>query len=286
MDIQTLYPMNINYRYYDLEYFFKQCQKADLHNGELWLCPQHFLINSHFCEEPRKLKELMERYEVRIRCITPEQNNPKPSNIAARSSLLTEYTQNYFKRVIDLAYDLQCGIVLVTPGWNYHDEEPAAARRRAIVMLRRLCEYASDYGIVLAMETIWRPSSRVAWNIERAAEMMEGVGQDNFKLTLDLGAMGDADETIEQWFAAFGNRIVHCHFVDGTPTGHMPWGHGARSMKADLADFYRNGYEGGFSMEYVHPMSFHEPERFLAETRQQFIQALYEITTKSEKGGN
>lgn len=281
MDIQCLYPMNINYRYYNLEYFFRQCREAGQHNAELWLCPQHFLINSAYSQDPADIKELMERYQVQVRCVTPEQNNPKPGNIAARSPILIEYTRTYFKKVIDLAHYLGCGLVLVTPGWNYYDEEPEEAGKRSVAMLRELCEYAAEYGIVLAMETIWRVSSQVAWNIDGAGRILDGVKRDNLKLTLDFGAMGDAGETINQWFQAFGKEIVHCHFVDGTPTGHMPWGHGARSMKQDLADFYINGYEGGFSMEYVHGMSFREPERFLKETRQQFLQALDEIKKES-----
>ena len=281
MDIQSLYPMNINYRYYDLEYFFRQCREAGQHNAELWLCPQHFLINSTCSEAPEKIRDLMERYQVQVRCVTPEQNNPKPANMAARSPFLMEYTRTYLKRVIDLAHYLNCELVLVTPGWNYYDEEPGEAGKRSVAMLRELCGYAADYGIVLAMETIWQVSSHIAWNIEGAGRILEGVKRDNLNLTLDFGAMGDAGETINQWFQAFGKEIVHCHFVDGTPTGHMPWGHGARSMKQDLADFYINGYKGGFSMEYVHGMSFREPERFLKETRQQFLQALDEIKKES-----
>lgn len=45
MDVQSLYPMNISFRYFDLEKFFESCAKTGLHNAEIWLCPQHFLIN-------------------------------------------------------------------------------------------------------------------------------------------------------------------------------------------------------------------------------------------------
>lgn len=274
MDIQSLYPMNINYRYYDLEYFFQCCGDNGFHNAELWLCPQHFLINGQFSENPDKLLRLMDRYEVQIRCITPEQNNPKPNNIAAREPLLIRNTEEYFKRVIDLAERIGCPKVLVTPGWNYYDEEPACARDRSVAMLTRLCDVAAPRGIVLAMETIWKPSSQVACGIPQAKEILQRVDRENFKLTLDLGAMGDAGETIPQWCDAFGADLVHCHFVDGTPTGHMPWGHGARDMAQDLLDFLHGGYQGGFSLEYVHPMSFREPERFLLQSKDRFLNCL------------
>lgn len=282
MDIHSLYPMNINYRYYDLEYFFQSCKKNGLQNAELWLCPQHFLINGQFSEKPDKLLRLMDIYGVQIRCITPEQNNPKPNNIAAREPLLVRNTEDYFKRVIDLAAAIGCPMILVTPGWNYYDEEPARARDRSVAMLARLCDYAAPRGIILAMETIWKPSSQIACGIPQAKEFLQRVERDNFKLTLDLGAMGDAQETIPQWCGAFGADLVHCHFVDGTPTGHMPWGHGARDMAQDLRDFADGGYQGGFSLEYVHPMSFREPDRFVLQTKESFLTCLAHMTAPAE----
>ena len=44
MDAASLYPMNINWRYYELEAFFAACAEHGFSSAELWLCPQHFLI--------------------------------------------------------------------------------------------------------------------------------------------------------------------------------------------------------------------------------------------------
>ena len=56
MNRDQLYAMNIHYRYYDLEYFFRACQKMNLKHAELWLCPQHFYINSMWSESPEKFE--------------------------------------------------------------------------------------------------------------------------------------------------------------------------------------------------------------------------------------
>ena len=58
MDRQQLYAMNIHYRYYDLEFFFKKCHEMNFHNAEIWLCPQHFYINSVINENSAKLKKI------------------------------------------------------------------------------------------------------------------------------------------------------------------------------------------------------------------------------------
>lgn len=267
---EQLYAMNIHYRYYELEYFFQKCREMGFKNAELWLCPQHFYINSMWSESLDKLRYLMAAYEVRIACICPEQNNPKPNNVAARSELLIQNTKNYFRRVIELAAGIGCDKVLITPGWNYHDEDANAARERSIKMLQTICDMASPYGISLAMESIWSRSSVIANTKEKVKLIKDGVNRRNFKLTIDLGALGDVSETVEEWFEVFGNEIIHCHFTDGNPTGHMPWGLGERNMYEVLQEFEVNGYQGGFSMEYVDARSFVNPEKWDRQTLEQF----------------
>lgn len=278
MNRDQLYAMNIHYRYYDLEYFFRACQKMNLKHAELWLCPQHFYINSMWSESPEKLKGLMKRSGVQISCICPEQNNPKPNNIAARSELLIENTRKYFQNVIILASELGCDRILVTPGWNYHDEEVDEARKRSIRMLQSLCDIADPYGISLAMESIWDHSSDIANTKEKVKLIKDGVDRENFKLTVDLGALGAVSESIEEWFALFGEDIIHCHFTDGKPagcpTGHMPWGLGERNMLEVLKAFEANEYRGGFSMEYVDARSFRNPEKWDRQTVEQFESCL------------
>lgn len=274
MDAASLYPMNINWRYYDLESFFAACAEHGFSFAELWLCPQHFLINAQYSEDPSRLVALMEEYGVELSCICGEQNNPKPNNMAARGELLIANVRAYFERVIDLAELVGSPLVLVTPGWNYYDESVEEARTRSAAMLSRLADYAAPRGITLALESIWAVSSQIAPTIEDIASLKDRVDRENLKLTLDFGAMGSAGETIGQWFDVFGHDLVHCHFVDGTPTGHMPWGHGTRDMVADLATFACNDYKGGFSMEYVHPMSFHDPAIYMEETKVLFEKCL------------
>lgn len=75
------------------------------------------------------LLKLMNKYNVKIQVICGEQNNPKPNNIAARDPFLIENTYKYFCRVVDLASQIGAKMILVTPGWNYYDENPDVARK-------------------------------------------------------------------------------------------------------------------------------------------------------------
>lgn len=276
-----LYSMNTHYRYYDLDYFLKSSKENNINNIELWLCPQHFYINSFFYEDSKNLVSKLKKYNIKIKCICPEQNNPKPNNIAAREKDLIQYTFNYFKKVIDLAVEVKSELVLITPGWNYYDEDPAEARQRSITMIKRLCEYAYENNITLALESIWNKSSLIGDTIDKIHEIKEGVNQPNLKLALDLGALSSASETVQDWFDVFGEDIIHCHFVDGDPTGHLPWGEGELNMMEILQQFSDNKYSGGFSMEFIDSRSYKNPEKWDEKAKKIFVKNINLI-----EGGN
>lgn len=283
MDIQSLYPMNISYRYFDLEEFFASCARVGLHSAELWLCPQHVLINGQYSEGPERLLRFMDVYDVHPVCLCGEQNNPKPNNIAARGDLLINNTRSYFEKVISLAEAIGCPKVLVTPGWNYYDEPVERARDRSVRMLRRLSDYAAERGVGLVLESIWTKSSEVGPDIPSISLIKERVNRDNLFVAIDFGAMSAAGETVDDWFGAFGDSVAHCHFVDGAPTGHMPWGHGELDMLESLRAFERHGYQGGFSLEYVHPMAYRNPEFYVGETKMLFNRCLSQLAEDRDK---
>lgn len=276
-----LYSMNTHYRYYDLDYFLKSSEENNINNIELWLCPQHFYINSFFYGDSINLVKKLEEHNIKIKCICPEQNNPKPNNIAAREKDLIQYTFNYFKKVIDLAVEVKSELVLITPGWNYYDEDPAEARQRSITMIKKLCEYAYENNITLVLESIWNKSSLIGDTIAKIHEIKKGVNQPNLKLALDLGALSSASETVQDWFDVFGEDVIHCHFVDGNPTGHLPWGEGELNMREILQQFSDNKYTGGFSMEFIDSRSYKNPEKWDKKTKRLFVENINLI-----KGGN
>lgn len=261
MDISCISGMNTHYRYYDLEYFFSSVSKNKLSSVELWLCPQHFFVNNVAYESPEKLHRLMQKYHITIDCLCPESNNPKPSNIAARDLEIISNTKTYYKNVFEIAKEIGSKLVLITPGWNYYDEDPVVARQRSISMIKYLCNLASEYDITLTLESIWNKSSQIAPTIECIYEIISMVDKSNLKLTLDLGALASAKETVADWFEVFGSeKINHCHFVDGNPTGHKSWGSGERNMQTDLNAFYSNGFNGNFSFEFVDAACYRHPE--------------------------
>ena len=118
---ERICAMNIHYRFYPIEYFFSEISKNGFKNAEIWLCPQHFEVTYRGYEDSSKLKNLANKYGIKLACLCAEQNNPKPSNMAARDERIIEHSINYFKNLINLASELEVPKILLTSGWAYFD---------------------------------------------------------------------------------------------------------------------------------------------------------------------
>ena len=263
--IERIAGMNCHYRFYTLSDFFAGLQRNGITHAELWTCPSHFLLDAQHWQDTRAVRDLARQYEITIICLTPEQNNPKPHNLAAKDPELIERTYRYFCNAVCAAAELECNLLSVSSGWGFYSEPRAEAWKRSAEMLYRVAEYAHTHGVCLAMETLLPRETTLVRTLTEAKEMLRTVGSQGLKLNLDLGSMAAAGETVEQWFAACGAEIVHCHFVDGNPTGHLAWGEGNRNPGEDLNVFAQNDYLGFFSLELLSPEYYQTP--WLAEQK-------------------
>ena len=260
-----LCAMNGHYRFYELDVFFDEIQKAGFVNAELWTSPHHYFVDYQQYDDPVKLRHLAESHQVKIRCICPEQTNPKPNNVAVKGKAAKERVYAYYRNIVDAAKEAGADKVLITPGWAYYSEAVEEARKRSVEMLSRVSEYAAQKQILLVMEALQPNESRIANTAADLKALKQMVGNDNLKICLDLGAMARMGESIDDYFEVFKKDVAHCHFVDGAPVGHLAWGDGERSMKDDLEAFGRNGYEGLLSLESVNDRYYEKP--YLADQK-------------------
>lgn len=259
VNLEQISGMNSHYRYYTLDDFFGSMQKLGLHSVEIWSCGHHYLIDADSYQSTKALMKKAKGYGLKIICLTPEQNNPKPHNLASKDAELKKRTLKYFKNAIQAANELDCRNVLVTSGWALYSEDIEEAWKRSVEMIQQLCLFAQESNVVLAMETLMPEESRLVTDINSLKRMLNEVNSPALKVTLDLGAMANAGECIQDYFDAFGEKVVHSHFVDDGPTDHLAWGDGTRDMKSDFEIFQKNGYTGHFSLEYVNERYYENP---------------------------
>lgn len=241
--------MNCHYRYFTLESFFKYISKIGFKYAEIWTSPQHFFVDYIQNDDINVLKNLSERYEVKIHCICPEQTNPKPHNIASRDKNIIDRTIKYYKRIIDIAEKIGAEKIVTTSGWGFLDEDKEEALIRSVAMQKKICDYADKKNIKVCVEALQPIESNLVNNIEDLSCYLEKVNRDNLFICLDFGAMAKAGEDIEDYFEKFKDKIYHIHFVDGKPTGHLAIGDGERNYKVDLEKLQNYSYKNYLSLE-------------------------------------
>ncbi|WEV37409.1 sugar phosphate isomerase/epimerase family protein [Lactobacillus sp. ESL0677] len=265
-----LSAMNYYYRNFSLDYFLDSVSQDGLTNIELWTSPQHFWIEKDGHQDVKELKRKVAAHHLQIICLTPQQSNPNPYNLAAKDERLRKGSFGYFKNLIDSAVELNVHLVALNSGWDFYDENPAEAWDRSVAMLKKVADYAKDREVKIAIEALQPDESHLVNSIVDLKHYLKDVNKDNVGVNLDLGAMARNYETIAQYFESLGEKIIHCHFVDGNPVGHRCWGEGERNPGEDFNVFNYYGYQGYFTFEFGQSKYFLNP----AETERKALRFL------------
>ena len=116
--------------------------------------------------------------------LCPEQNNPKPWNIAAREAVARARTLEYFKNAVDIAAELGAGQVMVSSGWAFLDEPVEDAWKCSASMLRSIAEYAGERDIRLVFEALQPVESLIVNTAEDTRRMLDAVDHPALKAFL------------------------------------------------------------------------------------------------------
>lgn len=248
IDPKQLAGMNIHYRFYSLEYFLESQMRAGFQTIELWAGSPHFFLSNLEYDDCRRVKKMIRDRNLEVNVITPE-NCSVPYQFAASDPELYRRSFAYFKKGLDAGEELGCHIMAVHSGRGNLNEDREEAWKRGRDMLARLAEYAQTKGITLAMESLRPQETNLATTLKDVKRMVDEIHHPNFKAMIDTTAMGVAGENPEQWFEALGSDIVHMHFIDGTPYGHLIWGDGRHNLRQWLETLHRYQYHGLLSQE-------------------------------------
>ena len=251
--------MNIQYKYFPLTLFLDDAQRLGVENVELWGGAPHFYMEDMTYREIRAVDKEIRSRRLNLVCYTPEQC-VYPINLASGQPDTRRRSQKFFENSIRAASELGAGKVLVTSGTGYFDgSNREEAWKWAGEGLYALGEMAADYGITLALEVLRTDESNLVHDLPSLLKMLEELNHPSIGGMIDTIPMALAGERPAQYLKVLGNRLIHIHFIDGAPRGHLAWGDGVLDLEGYLEELDAYLYKGYLSLEITDGRYFMNP---------------------------
>lgn len=265
--------MNIHYLHYPLDYFLDSMNRMQIKNIELWGGSPHYYIEDLTISETKSIKKKIESRNLKLICFTPEQCI-YPVNIAAKEPYIRERSIRYFIKCIEAASELNSPMMLVTSGWGYLSESKEEAWKRSRDSLERILHKAELLGISLSLEPLRTDESNLVNNLSSLKKMLTEIHSPVLKGMIDTIPMALAGESIEDYFSALGKDLVHIHFIDGKPRGHLAWGDGILPLGKYVESLNSNNYEGYLTLEITDSGYLSDPENAVRKSIEKLKKAL------------
>lgn len=256
---QQICTLNIHYANFTLDYFLDCQQKLGVENVELLAGHQGLWLDHKGFEPTAPIRRKLEARGIKAPVITPE-NCGFAYQFASQEKDQFEHSFQYFANGIRMGAELGSTLMEANPGWGYAEESFEEVTKRAGEMFQRLCEVADEYNVTIACETLRPQESKTGDTLPKLKTLFDRVNHPRFKVMIDTCAMGVAGESIQDWFDTFGTEnIVHTHFIDGNPYGHLVWGDGNHNLEKYLKALKDNGYTGLLSQELTDDPYYSDP---------------------------
>jgi len=154
-------------------------------------------------------------------------------------------TIDHYKKIIDLAHELDAGMVLYIGGWRAQSMSRTDGWAYSLSCLQQVAAYANAAGIQIAIE----PTTADTNLIDSAADarrMMMECDASNVGLMFDTCHVAYEGQSLPSYVTAMGDELLHLHAADTDRTaigkGKMDW----NSLLLSLAE---HRYTGTFTVE-------------------------------------
>lgn len=245
---KQLAAMNMIYNRYSFEYFVDSILKLGIKQYELWTGIPHIYPFLQSMQTQKRIREISENSGLKIVCVTPEQVL-YPFNIASANQELRELSIQYFIKNIQITAEVGADKMLCCAGWGEYDRSKNEAWKRSMESLGRLLEAARENGIELAFEVLNPAESNLVYNLETTKKVFDKIDDPYFGLCVDTVPVRYGNNTLQDYFDAFKDRIIHVHLTDGSPLGHVPCGTGNAPIQSYLEALSAYDYKGYITLE-------------------------------------
>lgn len=204
---------NVHYFYYDTEFFFRHAARAGIRQVEFYLGTPHIFIDHTVIDDFDRVKELSEKYDVKIVAVHPETLSFR-YGLCYMNDEWNEKSVKTYQNCINYAARIGVSQLNTNVTGAFRDQDQKEVFRRAAGNLREIVAYGSEKGVKIAVETESPYYEGFLARISEAEQLSDYIRDENLLFNINYDGMKAADETIAQWMDTFPGRIYGIRFTD------------------------------------------------------------------------
>lgn len=198
-----------------------------------------------------ELKSILKKYELKAAALATGQGclHDQLCFTATDSDLHKRAVQR-FKEIIDLAHDLETGVIFggVRGKLSGSLDEQSRQRDKAMESFRICADYAMQQGVGLFIEPINRYETNFINTAAEAVDFIDRTGAKSTKVLLDSFHMNIEEVDILTTLRMTRERLGYFHLVD---SNRQAPGQGHLDFKSIFETLYQVGYRGPISAEIL-----------------------------------
>lgn len=192
-------------------------------------------------DEARELKELMDKYGIKVSSIG------SPIGKVKISDDLEKHFELY-KRVVSIAKILNTRYIRIFSFFHDGGEWTSEEREVVILTLQRMIDYAKENDIILLHENEKDIYGDIA---SRCVDLMSSLGCENFRAVFDPANFVQCGQDTIEAYNLMKKHIEYMHIKDArfADSNVVPSGFGDGNVEHILSELFKDGYDGFLSLE-------------------------------------
>jgi sugar phosphate isomerase/epimerase len=201
-------------------------------------------------EDRKQLTSIAESFDIKLESVCTGFIYYAQPGFAHPNPTVRKEGLRYVKQLIDLASDLNAGIVTFIPGRYLSNTSFDQAWKWSIENIRECVNFAKDKNIQLGLENLVN-SNEFTNSSQNIIRMVNEINDKTLGVTVDLGHINVIGESFENFIQKLGDRIVNIHVDDNDGSGdaHLPPGAGNIDFSSVIQILNKVGYTGCLTLE-------------------------------------
>ena len=250
--------MNIVYTRNTFEYFLESTAELGFENFEFYCNIPHFSAVYKSTQNIALIRSQIEKSGLRMICMTPEQAM-SCFNQCASDPVSRKYSVEYYKRYMYAAAELGAPMLLTGIGSGFFDAPMEESWKRGFELADELLDIADENGIKICWEIGCPNVTPLLNGVESCKKVLKRLDRDSSGLCIDTCPVCYNNETLKDYFDAFGEKVFHIHFNDGDPDTFVAWGDGSQPIEQHLNDLANADYKGALTFEIADMAYINDP---------------------------